>query len=70
MVTRYFARYDADGNLTALGKVGTSDELAANVEEITKEEYEALLEALPEPEVVPVVDEVEECLEILRGEAE
>lgn len=67
---RYFAQYDADGKLTALGKVGEPGRLADDVKEITKEGYEALLETLPEPDAVPVADEVEKCLEILRGEAE
>ena len=62
---RYYARYDADGNLLYIGTVCGDCEV---VGEITAEEYATLEATIPEPEPVEPVDEVEEALKILRGE--
>lgn len=63
----YYARYDADGNLLCIGTVCGDCEVEG---EITEAEYNALLATIPEPEPVEPIDEVEEALEILRGERE
>lgn len=74
--TRYFAKYDADKTLIALGTIDTPGEMAADVVQITADEYSALLSSLPEPEepenpeAPAETDEVEEALAILRGESE
>ena len=64
---RYYARYDETGKLLCIGSVMSKDDIPG---EIAAEEYEALKSTIPEPEPVEPVDEVEEALEILRGESE
>lgn len=64
-MTRYYAAYAEDGTLLC---VGTADGDGPVSGEITQEEYEALLAAIPEPEEDATDPEVEEALAILRGE--
>lgn len=62
---RYYARYDADGNLLYVGTVCGD---CAVEGEITELEYNALLATVPKPEPVEPVSDIDEALAILSGE--